>query len=139
MAKIWITLWFFIIRLRMRKINACNFLKMKVQSIKLLSKSQKENHLAKKVIEQLETEEPNGNVAVEAQEVTASTVKNEQIVPKDKAYSILFDEQIKKWLAVELTFDYQSGTMGGLKVVESNPSKYMIVERFQVLVGKNLL
>ena len=95
--------------------------------------------MAKKVIEQLETEEPNGNVAVEAQEVTASTVKNEQIVPKDKAYSILFDEQIKKWLAVELTFDYQSGTMGGLKVVESNPSKYMIVERFQVLVGKNLL
>jgi hypothetical protein len=125
-------------------INACKFLKKKVRYSKSLSKSQKEDYVAKKVIETLETmtEEANGNVAVEVQPeptALAYTQEHVEIVPKDKAYSILFDEDTKKWAAVELLFDYKSGTMGGLKVVESNPSKYMIVERFQVLVGKNLL
>lgn len=95
--------------------------------------------------DQIETEleEVNGNVTEEpvqlAQSTVITTVTTTDFAPKDKAYSIVFDEKLARWMAVEVTFDYQSGVMGGIKVIESNPSKYMIIERFQVLVGRNLL
>lgn len=87
--------------------------------------------MVKKQIEEAReqmTEEVNGNLAE-----PISTM------PKDKAFSVLFDEVQKKWLAVEVTFDYQTGTLGGVKVVEQNPQKYIVVERLQVLVSQNFL
>lgn len=78
-------------------------------------------------------EEVNGNVAA------AGTVVTQSSVPQDKAYSIVFDSKLNKWLAIEVLFDHQAGTLGGMKVIESNPQKYIIIERFNVLVGRNLL
>lgn len=99
--------------------------------------------MAKKVIEELETlktepvEEVNGNVVEELQAVKEeiSTFVN----PVDKAYSIVFDEKTARWQAIEIVYDHVSGVLGGMKVIESNPNKYIIVDRFQVLVGRNLM
>lgn len=99
---------------------ACLFRKKKV----VYTKSQlteefnkaiiKELEMVKKEIEVTKTElqdEPNGNVLP----------KEEAAPTQSKAYSIVFDVNLKKWLAVEVTFDYQAGTLGGIKVIESNP------------------
>lgn len=85
--------------------------------------------MVKKQIEEAKAEiEANGNVAQE-----------NDPAPKDKAFSIVFDDKNKKWLAVEVLFDYQTGTLGGVRVVEQNPQKYIVVERLQVLVSQNFL
>lgn len=95
--------------------------------------------MAKKQVEELEElDEINGNVAEPTPQVTAP--KEEVTAPaNDKAYSIVFDEKSKRWQAIELMFNHETGTLGGMKVIEENPNKYIIVDRFQVLVGKNLL
>jgi len=72
--------------------------------------------------------EPNGNVIEVIPEM-----------PKDKAYSIIFDEQTQKWCAVELLFHFATATFGGVKVIEQNANRQIIVERFHVLIGQNLL
>ena len=98
---------------------------------------QKELIMVKKQIEEAKAElneEVNGNVA--------APLVNEGVgfvLPKDKAFSVVFDPKTNKWLAVEVLFDYQTGTLGGVRVLEQNPSKQIISERFHVLVGQNLL
>jgi len=87
--------------------------------------------MVKKQIEEAKAE-INGNVAQPEE-------KQADPVPKNKAFSVLFDEKTNKWLAVEVIFDYQSGTLGGIRVVEQNPQKYIVVERLQVLVSQNFL
>lgn len=81
-----------------------------------------------------ETLEVNGNVTSEEVSVT-----NEVKPATDKAYSIVFEPTTKKWLAVEVLFNYEAGTLGGVRVVEQNTSKQIITERFHVLIGNNLL
>lgn len=90
--------------------------------------------MVKKQIEEAK-EEINGNVA---DQNPAPAVMGAE-TSSNKAYSIVFDSKLNKWLAIELLFDYQSGTFGGMRVVEQNPQKYIITERFNVLVGQNLL
>jgi hypothetical protein len=96
-------------------------------------KKQIEETREQMVTPKVPVEEVNGNVAA------TETVAAGSSAPKDKAYSIVFDSKLNKWLAVEVLFDYQAGTLGGMKVIESNPQKYIIIERFNVLVGRNLL
>jgi hypothetical protein len=120
---------------------ACLFRKKKVSYTKSQLNFQKELEEVKKQIQEVKdemaagVEEPNGNVAPVEEKVAFTGIS----APNDKAYSIVFDSKLNKWLAVEVLFDYQAGTLGGMKVIESNPQKYIIIERFNVLVGKNLL
>lgn len=89
-------------------------------------------------------EEVNGNVAVTLQMPGFGVLGDEKgvvfgdnVIPKDKAFSVVFDDVTKKWQAVELTYDLQTGAFGGLKVLEQNPSKAIIWERYQVLSSQN--
>lgn len=84
-----------------------------------------------------EVEEINGNVLETVKPVETKTEVPEPA--KEKAYSIVFDKQMNKWVAVELLFNYTQGTLGGIKVVEQNVNKNIINERFHVLIGQNLL
>lgn len=84
-------------------------------------------------------DEVNGNVAQTLNETSEVNQTVTESVPKNKAYGIAFDEKLNKWCAVELLYDLQSATFGGLKVIETSPNKYIVTERFQVLVGQNLL
>lgn len=63
----------------------------------------------------------------------------QELNPQDKAYSIVFDPKTNKYAAVELVFDYQTGTLGNIRVIEQNVSRNIISERLQVLVALNLL
>lgn len=85
-------------------------------------------------------DEINGNVVETLKETaevkTSTTVDSTR---QDKAYSIAFNKKLNKWCAVEIIYDLENGTFGGLKVVETNTNKYIVTERFQVLVGQNLL
>lgn len=95
--------------------------------------------MAKKAVE-TESEEVNGNVAVEEAPALAQSAVNENSgVAKDKAYSIVFDNNLKKWMAIEVLFNYANGTLGGVKVIEQNTNKQIINDRFHVLIGQNLL
>lgn len=96
--------------------------------------------MPKRITEQSELE-VNGNVAVQENTSPAleKTAEQESLPAKDKAYSIVFDSHNQKWCAVELLFNFSNATFGGLKVVESNPNRNIITERFHVLIGQNLL
>jgi len=92
--------------------------------------------------DQIETEleEVNGNIAVnEESPALESFSAAEPEQAKDKGYGLVFDDQLKKWVAVELLYNYKAGTFGGLKVIEQNVSKRIIDERVEVLFAQNLL
>lgn len=72
-------------------------------------------------------------------EVVEPKVAKQELNPQDKAYSIVFDPKTNKYVAVELVFDYQTGTLGNIRVIEQNVSRNIISERLQVLVATNLL
>ena len=129
---------FCIRHLMMQILKGCKYLKTKVQYLKLRFRNKKETEVAKKVIEEIEkmVDEPNGNVA---NPVELTLTLEAAVLPKDKAYGKVFDPATNKWLAVEILYDYQSGTLGGIKVVEQNPQERIINERFHVLIGQNLL
>lgn len=113
------------------------YIRFKIFLLKLRFKKKKEIEVPKKV-ETTQTEEVNGNT-VETSDYEKATSTATDYVAKEKAYSVVFDAHNQKWCAVELLFNFENQTFGGLKVVESNPNKQIIAERFHVLIGQNLL
>jgi hypothetical protein len=146
-----IHLLFLLMRLRVFVKNTCFYLKLRVKYLKWSYKQKKELKLMSKKSsnekDQIETElemveeipEVNGNVKTELSPALAKNVADANAPAKDKAYSVVFDSQLNKWVAVEVLFNYAAGTLGGMRVCEQNVNRNIIVERFHVLCGQNLL
>lgn len=83
---------------------------------------------------EVQTSEVNENVA---ESVSIPVMVRQETA--DKAYSICFDPKTNKYSAVELKFDFLTGTFGGLKVIEQNTNRNIVTDRFHVLISQNLL
>lgn len=120
----------FIIIMNRRIKKCCNYLVMKVEYLKSLLKL-KELRMPRPLKElpdnkvQTEDSEPNGNII-------------NKLELNDLAFAVVFDQKSKKYAAVKVPFDFNSGNVGNPIVVEENTDKHLMEDRLQVLIWQNI-
>lgn len=92
----------------------------------------------KKVVQVL-SDTPEQIVVAQAPQESSVDHVSDNLEFKDVAFSITRDPVTQKWIAVSVSYDIKTKTVGTLTVVEANTDRSIIMERFQALAGNEFM